>query len=59
MLNEGLLEKQVCLVTALKVSIATLKRLCKVFIGGWEDDTQLTHGCVSWRRTSNSESAMV
>lgn len=38
MLN-GLLEKQVGLVTALKVSIATLKRLCKVFTGGREDDT--------------------
>lgn len=39
MLNEGLLEKQVGLVTALEVSIARLKRLCKVFTGGWEDDS--------------------
>lgn len=44
MLNERLSEKQVCLVTALKVTIATLKRLCKVFTRGVDGDRQLTHG---------------
>lgn len=37
MLNEGLLEKQVGLIGAMEVSIATLRGFCKAFMGVAEE----------------------
>lgn len=57
MLNEGLSEKQVGLVSAMEISIATLRGLCKVFIGGWEEETPGTPAAVRGHRASPDSAA--
>lgn len=50
MLNEGLLEEQVGLVTAMKCPLLP-GGLCKVFIGRWEEEAPGTRGAVRGHRT--------
>lgn len=49
---KGSLKNQVGLVTAMEDSLATLRGLCKVFIGRWEEETPGTPGSARGHRTS-------